>query len=342
MTWTTLLDGLAAHDAEGAAGRANLCGAGLLALRELGAGDELLRTRARAWAQGLPPAPPAQAWPVGDAWAGRFGQRAAWPAYRALFGEWLLREGGPLVLAQALPQLWPGAGAAGLQAVVRTAAAVRTGHRGEVADALAHWACRWMPLPGPDAASGPAAEPGARRRAPAATDDPVAVLRTLRAVDAPARRLDARLQAAAREGHVARALARLVIDERTPARLSAAAAAACAGSGDPVARLLVCATHGVRVLAKFVDEPQPAWQAWAGVFAHAAVAARWQPRPAAPLRPWSELVAAARACDDALTVACVESCRAEEQAHAQPGQTLWRAAAAQALAVAASPARPRR
>ena len=340
MNWAALLDGLAAHDAEGAAGRANLCGAGLLALRELGAGDELLQTRAASWVQGLTPAPPAQAWPVGDAWAGRFGRRAAWPAYRALFAEWLMREGGPLVLAQALPQLWPGAGAAGLQAVVRTAAAVRTGHRSEVADALAYWACRWMPLPASSA--GPVAEPGARRRAPAPTDDPVAVLRTLRAVDSPARRLDARLQAAARDGHVARVLGRLVIDERTPARLSAAAASACAGSGDPVARLLVCATHGVRVLSNFVDEPQQAWQAWAGVFAHAAVAARWQPRPAVPLRPWSELTAAALACGDALTVACVESCRAEEQAHARPGQTLWRVAAAQALAVAAlRPGAPR-
>jgi hypothetical protein len=69
MTWTTLLDDLAAHDAAGAAGRANLCGAGLLALRELGAGDELLQARARIWTQGLPPAPPAQALAV-----------AAWPA----------------------------------------------------------------------------------------------------------------------------------------------------------------------------------------------------------------------------------------------------------------------
>lgn len=330
MNWVELLDTLASFDAEGAAGQGNLVGAGLLALREFGADQSRLQGFAAAQAGRLPPAPPAAAWPAGDAWAGRFGQRRAWPVYRDLFGQWIDQEGATDMLAQVLPQLWPGCGAAGLQALVRTASAVRTGHRHEVADALAWWACRWLALP---------AAPADRGRAAAPVEDPVALLRKLRATRTPSRRFEQRLRAAAAEGAAARAAARLVVDAHTPARLSAAAVTACAGSGGhPVAQALVAATHAVRVLARFVDEPAQAWQAYAPVFLHAAVAAGWRARvPAARAAApaWDEILSAARALDDPLALACIESCRAEERDHAQPGQTLWREAAAQVLAPAA-------
>lgn len=330
MNWVELLDTLAARDAEDAAGQGNLVGAGLLALREFGADEGRLQGFAAAQAGRLPPAPPAAAWPAGDAWAGRFGERRAWPVYRDLFAQWMDHEGASDVLAQVLPQLWAGCAAAGLQALVRTASAVRTGHRHEVADALAWWACRWLALP---------AAPAGRGRAAAPVDDPVALLRGLRATRTPARRFDQRLRAAAAEGAAARAAARLVVDERTPARLAAAAATACAGSGGhPVAQRLVAATHAVRVLARFVDEPAQAWQAYAPVFLHAAVAAGWRarvPSAVSPAPAWDEILSAARALDDPLALACIESCRAEGRDHAQPGQTLWREAAAQVLSPAA-------
>lgn len=340
MNWVELLDTLAAFDAEDVAGHGNLVGAGLLALREFGADEDRLQQAAAGWARRLPPAPPPATWPAGDAWAGRFGQRRAWPAYRALFTDWIDHEGATDVLAQVLPQLWPGCGAAGLQALVRAASAVRTGHRGEVADALAWWACSWLALPAAPTGSGRAAAP---------VEDPVVLLRKLRTTGSTARRFDQRLRAVAAEGVAAQAATRLVIDERTPARLAAAAAAACAGSGaHPVAQWLVAATHAVRVLARFVDEPGRAWQAYAPVFLHAAVAAGWQAQaPAArgaagrgpALAPaWDEIVATARTLDDPLALACVESCRAEERDHARAGQTLWRHAAAQVLASATVPA----
>jgi hypothetical protein len=338
VNWVELLDTLACLDAEDAAGRGNLVGAGLLALREFGVDEGRLQHFAAGWAHRLPPAPPPAVWPAGDAWAGRFGQRGAWPVYRALFTDWIDHEGATDVLAQVLPQLWPGCGAAGLQALVRAASAVRTGHRGEVADALAWWACRWLALPAAAPLSG---------RASAPVEDPVVLLRKLRATGSTARRFDQRLRAVAAEGAAARAAARLVIDERTPARLAAAAAVACAGSGaHPVAQWLVSATHAVRVLARFVDEPERAWQAYAPVFLHAAVAAGWRaqapaPRDAAQREPtpaWDEIVAAACALDDPLALICIESCRAEERDLALAGQTLWRAAAAQVLAAATVPA----
>jgi hypothetical protein len=113
-----------------------------------------------------------------------------------------------------------------------------------------------------------------------------------------------------------------------------------------VAQWLVSATHAVRVLARFVDEPERAWQAYAPVFLHAAVAAGWRaqapaPRDAARREPtpaWDEIVAAACALDDPLALICIESCRAEERDLALAGQTLWRAAAAQVLAAATVPA----
>lgn len=332
MNWVELLDTLAARDAEDAAGHGNLVGAGLLALHEIGADEGRLQGFAAAQAGLLPPAPPAAAWPAGDAWAGRFGERRAWPLYRDLFAQWMDHEGATDVLAQVLPQLWPGCAAAGLQALVRTASAVRTGHRREVADALAWWACRWQALP---------AAPAARGRAAAPVEDPVALLRGLHATRTPARLFDQRLRAAAAEGTAARAAARLVVDERTPARLAKTAATACAGSGGhPVAQVLVAATHAVRVLARFVDEPGQAWQAYAPVFVHAAVAAGWHARtPSADgggVAPaWDEILGAAHALDDPLALACIESCRAEAQDSAQPDQALWREAAAQALAAAA-------
>ena len=59
----------------------------LTALQRLGADDARLAAFARTYAARLQPAPADVTWPPGDAWPGRFGDRDAWPAYRALFNE---------------------------------------------------------------------------------------------------------------------------------------------------------------------------------------------------------------------------------------------------------------
>ncbi|MDE2277139.1 MAG: DUF4243 domain-containing protein, partial [Burkholderiales bacterium] len=139
----------------------------LMALQRLGADDARLHAFAQGYAARLRPAPRSAWRPAGEAWVSRLGHRGAWPAYRQLFAQWLLRAGVPGVLEAALPRLLPGCAGAAFHGLIRTAYAVQAGECQELADALAHWACVWQPLP--------AAPAGATRGEP----DPAAVLRRL-------------------------------------------------------------------------------------------------------------------------------------------------------------------
>lgn len=298
----------------------------LASLAQLGADDARLQAFEAGYAPRLHHAPQPVAWPAGDAWRSRLGRRAAGPAYRALFAEWIAHEGAADVLAQVLPGLWPGVGAAAFHGLIRTASGVRCGHAGEVAEGLAYWACRHLPLGEfPEAA-------GLRRTGRTDRTDPVALLRRLRAAPPSRRLIFERMRDAARDGTVNAVAAQLVVTADTPRALALAAAQACAGSGDFTALHLVTATHAMRVLARFVDEPLTGWRWFWQAYAHAVVAAGLQPRPAAPLHTWPQLEQAALESDDEHLIKLVDSCREEERAWATPGQTLWRAAASQVLA----------
>ncbi|MCA0244744.1 MAG: questin oxidase family protein [Proteobacteria bacterium] len=319
-----LLNGGAAHDAEYGDGLSNHAPMALVALERLGADGE----RLNAWltryanAKRLRPARPVQAWPRGDAWPDRLGDRAAWPAYRGLFREWIDEEGARSLLAQALPQLLPGCAAAAFHGLIRTAYAVQVGHLAELADGLAHWASFHLPLgPLPDAASD--------------QPDPLPLLRRLRAGDSEAPLIAGRIADAARGGDVNRAIAPLAIDAATPERLARAAAFAYAESGNFTALHLVTASHAMRVLARFSDEPEAAWRWFWQAWAHGVVAARLRPAAPVPLRPWDALVATARASDDEHVIKLVDSAREEERCY---GGDDWRRAASRAVAGAASAA----
>ena len=54
----------------------------LVALHRLGASDARLQAFAAAYGGKLEPAPVAVEWPAGEPWKARFGDPAAWPAYR--------------------------------------------------------------------------------------------------------------------------------------------------------------------------------------------------------------------------------------------------------------------
>jgi hypothetical protein len=317
------LSAAARHDFEYARGLSNHLPMALASLARLGADEARLEAFEAAAAARLQPAPPPRPWPAGDPWRGRLGRRAAAPAYRGLFAEWIAHEGASDVLAQVLPGLWPGVGAAAFHGLIRTASGVRCGHAGEVAEGLAYWACRYLPL---GELPEPARSPGR------GITDPVVLLRRLRAAHSTRRLIFERMREAASDGTVNAVVARLVVTEDTPRALARAAAQACAGSGDFTALHLVTATHAMRVLARFVDEPLAGWRWFWQAYAHAVVAAGLQRQPTAPLHSWSHLEQAALASDDEHLIKLVDSCREEERAWAGPGETLWRAAASQVLA----------
>jgi hypothetical protein len=324
-TLKQLLDDGVRHDAEYADGLSNHRPMALIALERLGADGARLRAWAGAYERQLAPARGADPWPAGDAWKSRLGDPAAWPAYRDLFRQWIVHEGAVDMLAQVLPGLMPGCGAAAFHGLIRTAYAVQVGHLGELADGLAHWAASFMPLGGL-----PVAEPTER--------DPIVLLRLLPAGSSRAPLIAGRMIAAARGGTVNRAIASLAIDRDTPQRLARAAAFAYAHSGNFTALHLVTGTHAMRVLARFLDDEetrQAAWRSFWQAYAHGVVAARLGAAAPATLRPWPEIVAAAIEADDEHVIKLVDSARQEEQVYVADGtgtEDLWRRAASRAVA----------
>jgi len=303
-------------DAEYADGLSNHLPMALVAMAALGADDARLQSFAADYGRRLRPAPPPQDWPAGDVWAGRFGDVAAWPAYRSLFAQWLEHEGAADVLAQALPQLMPGVGAAAFHGLIRTAAALRAGHRGELGDALAYWACRWLDL-GASRAAG-------RVRSPAGplARLPVGLARGELIVD--------RMRAATALPGFAGAVGQLKVDAATLPLLARQAAALYARSGSFTALHLVTSAHALRLLLPFIEEPEPALRSYWRAYAAGVVAAAAVPAEPPAAWAWDELVAAARVHDDEHVIKLVDACREEQQALG--GGNDWQLAATRALA----------
>jgi hypothetical protein len=165
--------------------------------------------------------------------------------------------------------------------------------------------------------------------------DPVALLRRLRAGSPAGRLIAERMREVAQDGEVDRVAARLVVTQETPRLLARAAAQALAGSGD------FTALHLVHLHARDARAHPLRRRAAARL---AALLAGLCPcgggcRPAArapaPLLGWDALVRAALASNNEHLIKIVDSCREEERAWAEPGQTL-RAAASQFLARSAA------
>jgi len=291
----------------------------LLALQRLGADAARLQAWAAAYEARLQPAPAAEAWPTGDAWTGRLGDPSAFAVYRDLFGQWIAHEGAAETLEQVLPALMPGVGAAAFHGPIRVAAAARSGHPDELADALASWASRWLPLGPLPSGDGP-------------ESDPEAILRRLRAGRSKQRLIVDRMAEAARDATLHAELARLAIDgaqaDALLQRLARLAAKAYALSGNFTALHLVTGCHAMHVLLRFAIDRGAALRACWQAYGVAVVAAQLKPLPPAPLRPWPELVAAAIAHDDEHVIKLVEACREEERAY---GGDDWRAAATRVL-----------
>ena len=315
MTLAELIDAGAAFDAEYAGGLSNHRPMALLALARLGASETRLNAFAQHYSQRLQPAPPPTSWPAGDAWASRLGEREAWPAYRDLFGEWLLHEHSSDVLQQALPRLMQGCGAAAFHGLIRTAYALQSARRQELADALAYWACRWLDL-GASQGAGLVAKPEA-------------VLRQLRVVKSDAGLIVQRLAVAASTPHFQSTVNHLRVHQGTLPQLAALAAQAHAATGNFTALHLVTSAHAMRLLMPYLDEPVPALQAYWRAFAAAVCAAGLQVSEVPPPQPWPLLVAAALQSDDDHLIKLVDSCREEQKSYG--GAPIWQQAATRAV-----------
>ena len=323
MNWIDLLDQGTRQPAEYAGGLSNHFPMAVLALRRLGADDVRLQAFAVSYATRLgvwSPDDAAQTWHAGDPWASRLGEPGALGAYRHLFAQWLDSEDAGEVLAQVLPTLMRGCGAAAFHGLIRTAYAVEAAHRAELPVALAYWASRWLAL-------GPAGMLSAVTQRPLQTD-PAAVLRSLPVVRGAARGslIVDRLQQAARQRGFAAAVAGLAITADTLPQLALGAADLYARSDDFTFLHLMTSAHAMRLLLRYTEEPLPAvaayWQAFAAAWAGSGArpAAVEQPR----LRPWPELVALAIASDDEHCIKAVDTCRQQQAArpahrgHAHP------------------------
>ena len=319
------LDAGASFDAEYSAGLSSHLPMAALALHRLGAPPQRLDAWSQVYITRLQPAPAAQSWPSGDAWAAHLGRRDAWPMYRDLFSQWLAQEGAGDVLEAVLPRLMEGCAGAAFHGLIRTAYAAQAAHRQELADALAHWAATWLSLDAPPAAPGHGSEA-----------DPAAVLRRLPLppMPVPGRLIADRAAVAAAWPGFGDAVAQLRIDDSTLERLARGAAELYASSGNFTVLHLLTSAHALRVLLPVLDEAPAATAAVAAywrAFAAAWAASGARDLGAAPLQPWARIVAAAIASDDDHSAKLVDSCREQQRAY---GGDVWRRAASRVVLTA--------
>jgi hypothetical protein len=288
------------------------------ALHALGAGPQQLQAAFDRYSAQLQPMPPQETWALGDPWREPQGQPRAWPRYRHLFAMWIDEEGAAEVLRQTLPALLPGCGAAAFHGLIRTAYAVQSAHRAELAHALAYWACRWLPL----VPSGPPGLPAAPRTGGQVTRVATVLARASAlpgvATSASPMIVD-RMHHAAQHSGFAAALQPLQLGPATLGDLAQHAAELYAQSGSFTVLHALTSACALQVLWPFVeDDPDAPGQAQAS-----ALASYWQAYAAAlcslgsrlkvgraptPL-PWPQLVAAALQSSDEHAVKLVHSCQ---------------------------------
>ena len=192
--------------------------------------------------------------------AAHLGSPRAFPEWVVYFSTAIAADGAEGVLARWIDRLTPAIAAGAFHGAIRTAFALESGARDELAHALAYWAAAYEPLP--------EAPPPAGQRSPyevlvALSRDPAHAGRRL-----AGRNIMERTVAAARApgfgGHVASVdPARLTLDEVARALLHAYAA-----SGDFTLLHGVTGTHAFRLLAPHASEPEAALRdLWSAIVA---------------------------------------------------------------------------
>ena len=286
---------------------------------ELGADETRLAAQLRHDAAELDAAPNPGTRTASD-WRELLGRRQAYAELRLLIQTEIEEQGAVSVLRSHVPVLISAPHAALFHGLIRTAHAWESGHAGELASALAAWACTWETLPGGSSA------------AVMAPDD------WQRALRQAGRHSDHRMgQARLREAAQSTRYAELC-DALAPAThwalrreyLIALALDAYLDSRNFVVLHLITGLRALRVLGPFV----PDWpdvqtcltRAFTGAWMGANISARDQAHAEPP--PWPQLQQAALAQFDEHVIKLVHACRQEDWLKPDPR---WRQAAALAL-----------
>lgn len=271
------------------------------------------------------PAQRLQAW--ADSTFAQVPARPAWPALDAAadaFAQQLAEQPAGSLLARRLPVLLTDCGAAAFHALIRCAHAWESGHRGQLALALAYWGAHHQALPGPAEVAGEAL----------AVSDWLAALRALPPA-APAPWIVLRLRQVAARPDVQQLAPRLRLEPGVLHRLAQWAAGAYARSGHFTLLHLVTASRAMAVLLPLLPAPArpSALRHFSRAWAAGLLAARWDGVEQAlpPLQDWATLRTAAFAHEDAHTLKAVHAAWHFGRLDTDP---LWRQAAARALVTA--------
>lgn len=318
------LDRASSYDAEYGHNLATHLPMALAALHRLGASAEQREAFAVRYAERhkLHAAPPIEPWVWGEPWRDRLGDPAAWPAYRGLFREWIEHEGEHAVLAQVLPWLMPGVGAAAFHGLLRLSYGLAVQHSGEVADGLAYWACRWF-----DCGS---AALGAQ------ADDPAELLTGLHINTAPRGLIAERMDLVARTPAFAAAMKRFTVNAKdTVPALARLAAEHYAASGSFTLLHVLTSAQAMQTLLPWLadEDRDQAVACYAAAGAAAWISAAQRGLPSAPSLTWNKVIARALDSsarpDEEHVIKCVDAAHEMNRSDPHPR---WLAAAARAVA----------
>lgn len=290
------------------------------ALQDLGADSARLREFRRRYGAKLSRLPPAL--PLGTLRPAAFGRIEDYPAWLAHYRTALLALGRDALLRRELPALMQGCSGAAFHGLIRAGHALRHGHPGELATALAYWASRHMTL---------AAQPSALLP----LGDWLAALCALPDADAmPSRPLIAQRMADWGGREDWRALAGRLAVAELPA-LARSAAALYVYTADFTVLHMITASAALRQLSPWLNEP--AMRSFVAAAAAALLSSRAARRAAAgplpvlaPPQDWDRLAALTLAQHNDHVIKLVAACRALDRVDPAP---VWRAAAARALGV---------
>lgn len=292
----------------------------LHALHELGASDAQVQAFIAGYSkrfQGQSPAPRG----VGLIdWRAALGQFDAFADLRLSFELELARAGRDAVLARALPVLLPGVSAVAFHGLIRTAHAVEGGHEGELAAALAYWACRWQALPPPSLST-----PGSSQDLEVAAWSQ-ALVEGARGWRSEAPLIFLRMQAASATPVYAELAHRLRPEAEIGQRVAQLARLALSyylDSGNFTVLHMITGLRALRVLLPWLPQAMhsdPALQRLLDqAFVAAYLAGRVQPRPppreAPPVLPWPVLAAAACRSHDDHAIKLVHACGDEMEVY---------------------------
>lgn len=287
----------------------------LHALHQLGATPQRLQGFYDDYCQRLVTLTPASRADAIEDWQSLRGQKDAYPALLATFTDLIEQRGVDQVLRESLPLLLPGVAAAAFHGVIRTAHAVESGHRGEIAAALAYWAWRWQTLGAQQTLNATLSfESWAQSLVKQAqmweTQESLISIRME----------DATHSSAYQTLAVGPALATDV--PMAIARLAALAAQFYANSPDFTVLHMITSLRALRILLPWMDECRGVQPILMRAFTAAYISAGVIPLPVPPIgqeRTWHQVIDAAKASNDEHVIKLVHACVGEAKVYGDGG-----------------------